>query len=205
MPFPYLADRFALRLRTRAQRGVVPKNLVLWSFGAVYVGPPVSGGRNFVPPEGGEEDEVMTIEVATAAGWSPSLETVGFVIAVTTAFFVAVQAVAVVVQALYIRAGLNQMRRASEERSRQLDQQAADSKVYFEQQAVDSKVYFEQQKVYFERQAADNKVYFERQAAESERRHQEMMQSLADQRRALEALIERTAPSSPSPPLVVLG
>lgn len=129
-----------------------------------------------MPPEGGEEDEVMTIEVATAAGWSPSLETVGFVIAVTTAFFVAVQAVAVVVQALYIRAGLNQMRRASEERSRQLDQQAADSK-----------------------------VYFERQAAESERRHQEMMQSLADQRRALEALIERTAPSSPSPPLVVLG
>ena len=147
-----------------------------------------------MPPEGGEEDEVMTIEVATAAGWSPSLETVGFVIAVTTAFFVAVQAVAVVAQALYIRAGLNQMRRASEERSRQLDQQAADSKVYFEQQAVDSKGYFEQQK-----------VYFEQQAAESERRHQEMMQSLADQRRALEALIERTAPSSPSSPLVVLG
>ena len=139
-----------------------------------------------MPPEGGEEDEVMsieTIEVATAAGWSPSLETVGFVIAITTAFFVAVQAVAVVAQALYIRAGLNQMRMASEERSRQLDQQAADSKGYFEQQ----------------------KVYFEQQAAESERRHQEMMQSLADQRRALEALIERTAPLSPSAPLVVLG
>ena len=108
---------------------------------------------------------IETIEVATSAGWSPSLATVGFVIAVTTAFFVAVQAVAVVAQALYIRGGLNQMRRASEERSRQLDQQAVDS----------------------------------------ERRHQEMMQSLADQRRALEALIERTAPSSPSPPLVVLG
>ena len=139
-----------------------------------------------MPPEGGEEDEVMsieTIEVATAAGWSPSLATVGFVIAITTAFFVAVQAVAVVAQALYIRAGLNQMRMASEERSRQLDQQAADSKGYFEQQ----------------------KVYFEQQAAESERRHQEMMQSLADQRRALEALIERTAPLSPSAPLVVLG
>ena len=141
-----------------------------------------------MPPEDGEhDDEVMTIEtieVATAAGWSPSLQTVGLVVAVTTAFFVAVQAVAVVVQALYIRGGLNQMRRASEERSRQLDQQAADSKVYFEQQ----------------------KVYFEQQAADSERRHQEMMQSLADQRRALETLIERTAaPSSPSPPLVVLG
>ena len=109
---------------------------------------------------------IETIEVAIATAWSPSLQTVGFVIAVTTAFFVVVQAVAVVVQAWYIRGGLNQMRRASEERSRQLDQQAVDS----------------------------------------ERRHQEMMQSLADQRRALEALIERTAaPSSPSPPLVVLG
>ena len=123
------------------------------------------------------EDEVMTIEVAIATAWSPSLQTVGLVVAVTTALFVVVQAVAVVVQAWYIRGGLNQMRRASEERSRQLDQQAADSK-----------------------------AHFERQAADSERRHREMMQSLADQRRALETLIERTAaPSSPSPPLVVLG
>ena len=102
------------------------------------------------------------------------------------------------------------MRRASEERSRQLDQQAADSKAHFERQAVDSKVYFE-------RQAVASEAYFERQAADSERRHQEMMQSLAEEReqrrednhrmmRALETLIERTAPSSsPSPPLVVLG
>ena len=64
----------------------------------------------------------MTVDVVT--GWNPSLETVGILIATVTAFFVAVQALAVVVQALYIRGGLKQMHKASEERDRQLDQQA---------------------------------------------------------------------------------
>ena len=91
----------------------------------------------------------MLTEVAT--GWEPGLETV--------------QAVAVCLQAWYIHGGLAQMREASRQRDKQLEQQAVDS----------------------------------------ERRHRESMRALADAReqnreesrammRALEALIERTAP-----------
>ena len=72
--------------------------------------------------------------------------------------------------------GIRQMQRASAERDRQLRKDSAERDWQFQQQA-----------------------------AESERRHQEMMQSLAAERdqnredhravmRALEALIERTAP-----------
>ena len=116
----------------------------------------------------------MNIEVLTelATGWEPSLETVGIFAVIVTAFFVAVQAVAVCLQAWYIHGGLEQMREASKQRDKQLDQQGRQ----LEQQAVDS-----------------------------ERRHRESMRALADEReqsreesrammRALETLIERTAP-----------
>ena len=51
--------------------------------------------------------------------------------------------------------------------------------------------------------SAERAEQFNQQTAEGERRHQEMMQSLADQRLALETLIERTAAPPPAP-LVVL-
>ena len=98
----------------------------------------------------------MSIEVLTevVTGWEPSLETIGIIAVIVTAFFVAVQAVAVCLQAWYIHGGLEQMREASRQRDKQLEQRGRQ----LEQQAVDS-----------------------------ERRHRESM-------RALEALIERTAP-----------
>ena len=120
----------------------------------------------------------MNIEVLTevATGWEPSLETIGIIAVIVTAFFVAVQAVAVCLQAWYIHGGLEQMREASKQRDKQLDQQAVDS----------------------ERRHRES-------MEANEQRHRESMrglEALGEQNReesrammrALEALIERTAP-----------
>lgn len=105
----------------------------------------------------------MSIEGLTevATGWEPGLETIGIIAVIVTAFFVAVQAVAVCLQAWYIHGGLEQMREASKQRDKQLEQQG--------------------------RQLEQQGRQLEQQAVDSERRHRESM-------RALEALIERTAP-----------
>ena len=110
----------------------------------------------------------MSIGVLTdvVTGWDPSLETVGIYAVVVTALYVTVQAVAVSLQAWYIRGGLEQMREASKQRDKQLEQQAAES----------------------ERRHRESMGALEALIKSSENRHQESM-------RALEALIERTAAS----------
>ena len=90
----------------------------------------------------------MSIDVATAS-WSLDVQAIGLLIAGITSFFIAAQTLGVLVQAWYIRGGLRQMERASDQRDLLLENQARELK----QQALDS-----------------------------ERRHRETMQSLADER-----------------------